>query len=63
MEVRVVDNPLAASTVAQEARKPGANPKGGKEGRRMNDAQILVLIHAVSWPALIWLLSKTWNYG
>ena len=41
----------------------GANPKGGKEGRRMSDTQILVLIHAVSWPALIWLLSKTWNYG
>ena len=29
----------------------------------MSDTQILVLIHAVSWPALIWLLSKTWNYG
>ncbi len=41
----------------------GANSKGGKEGRRMNDAQILVLIHAVSWPALIWLLSKTWNHA
>jgi hypothetical protein len=29
----------------------------------MNDAQILVLIHAVAWPILIWVLSKTWNYA
>ncbi len=27
----------------------------------MNDAQTLVLIHAVAWPILIWLLSKTWS--
>jgi hypothetical protein len=26
----------------------------------MNDTQTLVLIHAVAWPILIWLLSKTW---
>ena len=40
----------------------GANPKGSK-GRRMNDAQTLVLIHTVAWPILIWLLSKTWSYA
>ena len=28
----------------------------------MNDAQTLVLIHAVAWPILVWLLSKTWSY-
>ena len=39
----------------------GANPKGSKEGRSMNDAQTLVLIHAVAWPILIWALSKTWS--
>jgi len=27
----------------------------------MNDTQTLVLIHAVVWPILIWLLSKTWS--
>ena len=36
----------------------GANPKGIKEGRSMNDAQTLALIHAVAWPILILLLSK-----
>jgi len=36
----------------------GANPKGSKEGRRMNDGQTLALIHAVAWPILILLLSK-----
>ena len=41
----------------------GANPKGSKEGRRMNDTQTLILIHTVAWPILIWLLSKTWNYA
>jgi hypothetical protein len=41
----------------------GANPKGSKEGRSMNDAQTLVLIHAIAWPILIVLLSKTWNYA
>ena len=40
----------------------GANPKGSKEGRTMNDAQTLALIHAVAWPILILLLSKMWNY-
>ena len=39
----------------------GANPKGSKEGRRMNDTQTLVLIHTVAWPILIWALSKTWS--
>jgi ribose 5-phosphate isomerase RpiB len=39
----------------------GANPKGNKEGRCMNDAQTLVLIHAVAWPILIWALIKTWS--
>ena len=39
----------------------GANPKGGKKGRRMNDTQILVLIHTVAWPILIWALSKAWK--
>jgi hypothetical protein len=29
----------------------------------MNDAQTLVLIHAVAWPILIWALSKTWGYA
>jgi len=29
----------------------------------MNDAQTLVLIHAVAWPILIWLLGKTWSYA
>jgi hypothetical protein len=29
----------------------------------MNDAQTLVLIHAIAWPILIVLLSKTWNYA
>ena len=29
----------------------------------MNDTQTLVLIHAVAWPILIWLLSKTWSYA
>jgi hypothetical protein len=29
----------------------------------MNDAQTLVLIHAVAWPVLIWLLSKTWSHA
>ena len=29
----------------------------------MNDTQKLVLIHAVAWPILIWLLSKTWSYA
>ena len=29
----------------------------------MNDAQTLALIHAVAWPILILLLSKTWNYA
>jgi hypothetical protein len=38
----------------------GANPKGSK-GRRMNDAQTLVLIHTVAWPILIWALSKIWS--
>ena len=28
----------------------------------MNDAETLVLIHALTWPILIWLLSKTWSY-
>ena len=28
----------------------------------MNDAQTLVLIHALAWPILIWLLSKLWSY-
>jgi hypothetical protein len=41
----------------------GANPKGSKEGRSMNDAQTLVLIHAIAWPILIVLLGKTWNYA
>jgi len=41
----------------------GANPKGSKKGRRMNDAQTLVLIHTVAWPILIWALSKTWSYA
>ena len=41
----------------------GANPKESKEGRSMNDAQTLVLIHAVAWPILIWVLNKTWNYA
>jgi len=36
----------------------GANPKGIKKGRSMNDAQTLTLIHAVAWPMLILLLSK-----
>jgi hypothetical protein len=31
----------------------GANPKGSKKGRGMNDAQTLVLIHTVAWPILI----------
>jgi len=35
-----------------------ANPKGIKEGRSMNDAQTLALVHAVAWPMLILLLSK-----
>jgi len=39
----------------------GANPKGSKEGQRMNDTQTLVLIHTVAWPILIWALSKTWS--
>jgi len=39
----------------------GANPKGSKEGRRMNDTQTLILIHAVAWPIMIWALSKTWS--
>src|SRR5262249_14001532 len=39
----------------------GANPKGSKEGRRMNDTQTLILIHTVAWPILIWALSKTWS--
>jgi hypothetical protein len=39
----------------------GANPKGSKEGRRMNDTQTLLLIHTVAWPILIWALSKTWS--
>ena len=29
----------------------------------MNDTQTLVLIHAVAWPILIWLLSKTWSHA
>ena len=29
----------------------------------MNDAQTLVFIHAVAWPVLIWLLSKTWSHA
>jgi hypothetical protein len=29
----------------------------------MNDTQTLVLIHAVAWPILMWLLSKTWSYA
>ena len=41
----------------------GANPKGSEEGRSMNEAQTLVLIHAVAWPILIWLLSKTWSHA
>jgi hypothetical protein len=28
----------------------------------MSDAQTLVLIHALAWPILIWLLSKVWSY-
>ena len=40
----------------------GANPKGSREGLSMNDAQTLVLIHAIAWPLLIWALSKTWSY-
>jgi len=26
----------------------------------MNDTQILILIHTIAWPILIWALSKTW---
>jgi hypothetical protein len=29
----------------------------------MDDAQTLVLIHAVAWPVLVWSLSKMWNYA
>jgi len=26
----------------------------------MNDTQILILIHTIAWPILIWALIKTW---
>jgi len=42
--------------VESERANHDANPKGSKEGRSMNEAQTLVLIHAVAWPILIWLL-------
>jgi len=54
---------FSANVLRRRRANHGANPKAGQEGRRMNDAQILVLIHAISWPALIWLLSKTWNHA
>jgi hypothetical protein len=53
---------IAAEDVSRRRRaNHAANPKGSKEGRRMNDAQTLVLIHTVAWPILIWALSKTWS--
>jgi len=54
---------LSANVSRRMRANHGTNPKGNKEGRRMNDAQTLVLIHTVAWPILIWLLSKTWNYA
>jgi hypothetical protein len=54
---------FSANVSARMRANHGANPKGSKEGRRINDAQTLVLIHTVVWPILIWLLSKTWSYA
>jgi len=54
-----VNNPVNVSR--RMCANHGANPKGSKEGRRMNDTQTLILIHTVAWPILIWALSKTWS--
>jgi len=52
-----VSNPVNVSRRMRA--NDGANPKGSKEGRRMNDTQTLILIHTLAWPILIWALSKT----